>query len=204
MTSRTTELSVLSDHGRGVRSRVVREAAALFDRAGYHQTSMEDIAAAAGIRKPTLYHYFRGKHELLLEIHDAIMSELVSRLDAREKTCPSATEMIRGIVRDCLEVLEALPHYPRVFFEHYREVPEPRQSEMRKERDDYTARVQAAIANGVASGELREVDPTLAVFALFGATNWSYTWYRPDGENSGEQIADFIASVVIDGLVAKR
>ena len=37
---------------------------------------------------------------------------------------------------------------------------------------------------------------------LFGAINWTYTWYRPDGPLTPAQFADLAASVFLDGFVA--
>jgi len=47
------------------RRQIIELAADLFDRNGYARVTMEQIALAAGIAKPTLYHYFRAKDEIL-------------------------------------------------------------------------------------------------------------------------------------------
>jgi len=49
----------------GRRAEIVEIAARLFDRHGYHSTSMDDIAEAVGLRKPSLYHYFKSKDQIL-------------------------------------------------------------------------------------------------------------------------------------------
>ncbi|MDX6242095.1 MAG: hypothetical protein QOG10_7037, partial [Kribbellaceae bacterium] len=43
------------------RSEIISAAAQLFNTAGYHQTSMDDIAEKMGLAKPSLYHYYAGK-----------------------------------------------------------------------------------------------------------------------------------------------
>ena len=60
------------------RAAVVALAADLFDRGGYASISMEQIAAAAGIAKPTLYHYFRSKDEILRGVHESFITTLLS------------------------------------------------------------------------------------------------------------------------------
>lgn len=47
-----------------------------FGSKGYHQTSMNDVAEAAGVTKPVLYQHFRSKRALFLEL----LREVGSRL----------------------------------------------------------------------------------------------------------------------------
>ncbi|PPK63715.1 TetR/AcrR family transcriptional regulator [Actinokineospora auranticolor] len=65
------------------RSRIVAAARRRFSRDGFHQTSMPDIAAEAGVSVGAPYRYFAGKEEIILEIAgDAfrVMFEPVERL----------------------------------------------------------------------------------------------------------------------------
>ena len=49
------------------REAVVRAAARAFNDRGYHNTSIEEIAAALNVTKPTIYYYVANKEQLLLE-----------------------------------------------------------------------------------------------------------------------------------------
>ncbi len=40
----------------------------VFGESGYHQTSMDEVAEAAGVTKPVLYQHFHSKRELYLEV----------------------------------------------------------------------------------------------------------------------------------------
>ncbi len=48
------------------REHILARAAELFARQGYTGTTMNQVAAACGVTKPTLYHYFADKQSLLL------------------------------------------------------------------------------------------------------------------------------------------
>ena len=50
------------------RDAILARAAELFADHGYTATSMNDIAAACGVSKAGLYHYYRDKRELLFQI----------------------------------------------------------------------------------------------------------------------------------------
>lgn len=51
--------------GRASRERIVRRAAELFAERGVAGTSLDEVLAAAGAGKSQLYHYFRGRDELV-------------------------------------------------------------------------------------------------------------------------------------------
>jgi AcrR family transcriptional regulator len=60
------------------RRQLLEVALARFAAHGYHDTSMEEIAEAAGVTKPVLYQHFSSKKKLYLEILDSVGRELVA------------------------------------------------------------------------------------------------------------------------------
>ena len=50
------------------RQTILQRAAELFDRKGYVNTSLDDIARAVGIKREALYYYYRNRSEILLAI----------------------------------------------------------------------------------------------------------------------------------------
>jgi AcrR family transcriptional regulator len=52
----------------------------LFARSGFHETSMDDIAEAAGVTKPVLYQHFPSKRALYLELLEDTGRRLLDRL----------------------------------------------------------------------------------------------------------------------------
>jgi TetR/AcrR family transcriptional regulator, cholesterol catabolism regulator len=182
------------------RRAVVAEAAELFDRDGYHTTSMSDLARAVGLEKPTLYHYFSGKDEILFWIHEEFIDLLDEQSVARVDTGLSASEELGLVIRDVLSLMETHRGHVRVFFEHHRELSATHRKTIRAKRDRYQARVQAIIERGIASGEFGEIDPRLATLAVFGACNWAYQWYRTSDGSSIEDISTTFLNLFIHGL----
>jgi AcrR family transcriptional regulator len=184
------------------RREIVAKAAALFDQEGYYTTNMTTVAHAAGIEKPTLYHYFSGKDAILFAIHEEFIDPLIERQEARVGTGISATEALRAIIGDILSYLDSHRGHVRVFFEYQRELSPVERTSIAERRDHYAALVRAELERGVATGELRRVDPWLATLALFGVCNWAYQWYRPDGPLSSRDLADAFWDILFGGLDA--
>ena len=90
---------------RDTRLRIAEEGLRLFDRDGYDATTLETVAAAAGVSARTLFHYFRTKYDVLEFWHDR----------GFERDLPStilAAPVAQGplpAVRDCL--LKLVPRY---------------------------------------------------------------------------------------------
>src|ERR1041385_5448735 len=74
------------------RAEIVAAARRCFSRDGFHQTSMPDIAAEAGVSAGAPYRYFASKEEIILAIAgDAfrLIFEPVERLGARHDAPPA-------------------------------------------------------------------------------------------------------------------
>lgn len=65
---------------------IVDAAMALFERHGYEQTTMEEIAAEADVSAPTLYRYFPKKSQLLVALFWKERERLAGELDTFHKT----------------------------------------------------------------------------------------------------------------------
>lgn len=181
----------------------MRGAANLFDQAGYHNTTVEDIARAVGLRKATLYHYFNSKDEILLWIHEEFIDLLISRHEARRAVAMPAKQRLLEIMADILELMETHRGHVRVFFEHHRELPAAQQESIKLKRDAYEAYVEGEIARGIEDGELRPVDIRLATFALFGICNWAYQWYRPQGLLRTRDLAYVFWDILMNGIASQ-
>ncbi|MFW0786003.1 helix-turn-helix domain-containing protein [Gordonia sp. CPCC 206044] len=77
------------DDGAGVgesdfRTQVVAESIRLFSEQGYESTTVEQIAAAAGVSRRTLFRQFRSKEDMIFADHEALLAQVGERLSADE------------------------------------------------------------------------------------------------------------------------
>src|ERR1041385_2011026 len=79
---------------------IVQGAARLFDRVGYHGVNMSMIADAAGVKKPTLYHYIKSKDEILFMLHELFIGTLRRNTDARIEQGADELAILRGVIVD--------------------------------------------------------------------------------------------------------
>lgn len=181
------------------RELILAHAAALFARQGYHATSMNQVAEACALSKATLYHYYRDKDAMLVQIAEGHVSRLVAlvdEVDARQLP-PEARlrEMIRRIV---VEYADA-QHAHRVLTEDVKFLPPPDRARILDRERHVVARFAAAVA--ALRPELSDaaLDKPLTML-LFGMINWMFIWMRPDGELDYDAMAPVVADLFLGGL----
>lgn len=186
----------------GRRAEIAAAAARLFGAAGVNPISMEDIAEAVGLAKPSLYHYFKTRDEILYAIHEQTIGFLTRRFIARQAAGALPPERLRGAIGDAFDLVNEMPGFSRVIFEHLRHVSPPFREQIRANQAEYTARIQGIFEDGIASGDFRPIDPHLATLALLGMVNWSHQWYSSSGTASPEQLTEQFFSYFMHGVAA--
>jgi TetR/AcrR family transcriptional regulator len=182
---------------------ILARAAELFARRGYPATSMNQVAEAAGLSKATLYHYYRDKYALLVEIAEGHVSRLVAMTDdvLAQDMEPEARvrELIVRIVREYADA----QHAHRVLTDDVRFL-EPHDCERIL---DLQRRVTASFASAIGAWRPEQVEVGLVkpvTMLLFGMINWMFTWLRPDGELSHEAMGAIVADLLAGGVPAVR
>jgi AcrR family transcriptional regulator len=181
---------------------VYRAALRLFREKGYHATSMQDIAAAVGLYKGSLYHYIGGKEDLLVQVFERAMGALladVERIVADTSLGPSAQLrlIVQAHVSSVSENLDALT----VYFHEFRALAGESLANVRAQRDRYAQLVAETVARGVQLGEFDTPDVGIATLGLLGMCNWVCQWYRPGGRLGPAQIGGYFADLVLGGLI---
>ena len=68
-------------------------------------------------------------------------------------------------------------------------------------RDDYEHLLRQCIADGIASGELRPVNPAIAGRLLLSGLNQMARWHRPGGDLRANEVIDQYLDIVLMGLI---
>lgn len=183
----------------GQRELILDRAAALFARGGYPGTSMNQVAEACGLSKATLYHYYRDKYELLVNIAEGHVTRLRAVVDEAlaEESAPEG--QMRALVRRLVEEYANAQNEHRVLTEDVKFLqPEDRERVLGKEREVVAgfARVVAALRP-----DLKEAAMTKPLtMLLFGMVNWMFTWMKPQGALAYEDMAPVVADLFLGGL----
>ncbi len=180
------------------RNELTRQAARLFAAQGYHGTSMEDLAAAMGVQKGSLYAHVRSKEDLLYELCRDGAAAFHAALDAIPEDAP-ATERLRLALRAHLRVVAEQLDVSTVFVQEWRYLENERRDEFVRERRRYEERIRALFRDGVEQSELRtDLDLATAALLFLSAANWAYTWLQPGRDT--DALADRFYELLVDGM----
>jgi AcrR family transcriptional regulator len=191
---------------RSRRDELLAIAAELFAQRGFKNTTVRDIADAAGILSGSLYHHFDSKESMVDEILSTFQTELFKRYDEIVGSGLDARAKVDAVVRVSFEAIDQHHAEVAIFQNDSAYLMEfERFGYLREHNTRFREMWLDLLREGVESGVLRpDVDAEL-VFRFIRDTVWvAVRWYRPGGELSADQVADQYLSILLDGIAARR
>jgi AcrR family transcriptional regulator len=177
---------------------VVLDAARVFARRGYDQTSVPQLAEELGIGAGSLYHYFGGKEQLLIAICDQLMDPLLARAQEILDEDTSPREQLAALVEAWVaHVVDHRDHM--LVFQQERHVIDhgDQWRGVRDARKRFEKLVEQLLVELHARGETVLDDPRLSLSALLGMVNHTAQWFRPRGRLTAAAVAEgYVRSIL--------
>lgn len=164
------------------------EAAASFNRRGYHGTSLTEIAKKLGVTKAALYTYVPSKEELLYYCHDSAMDTAVEILKQARESGGTGLQKLTTTLHHYLKMMLGEDGSYVVLLEEHAMKPVHMRAII-KRRDLFEEGLRQFVVEGIVDGSIVPCNPKLTIFMIMGAMNWSRKWYRSNGAWTGPQIA---------------
>ena len=183
---------------------ILEVAVTAFNEYGYDATSIGMLAERLGLSKSAIYHHVSSKDELLALALDEALSDLEGVLAASGATSGSAADRLEAVLRGAVAVLtDKLPYVTLLL--RVRGNTEVERAALARRRA-FDRAVADLVVQARDEGSLRaDVDPGIVARLLFGMINSIVEWYRPDGPETPEQLADDLLTIAFTGLrVAPR
>jgi AcrR family transcriptional regulator len=162
---------------------------------------LRDIAEEAKITKAALYYHFPNKNTLYERIVLEGLRVLVEEVTEATEQVRTAREKVRTFMLTTAQIYVRDPDLwtagSNAFWVDEESVP--RNSAIAL-RDRYEKLLRACIAQGVASGEFKPVDPAIAGRAVLSVVNGLARWFRPGGKLSVEQVIEQYLDILLGGL----
>ena len=183
------------------RQRILDAAVTIFSRRGFDATSMNEVAAAVGLRKPSLYHYVRTKNELLVAIYERVLDESLRSGHAIVAAAPTPLDAVRELIVERVAYTCEHQDLLKVCFEEESALPPELADSILRRRRAYEAVVLGAVeAHLAATGRTLAMAPKAYVNTCLGAANWVYKWYHPTGPRSPRELGAEVAAVLLPAL----
>jgi TetR/AcrR family transcriptional regulator len=183
------------------RRAILDRSAKLFAQHGYDRTSMAEVAAACGVSKALLYHYYASKETLLFDILSVHLQELLDAANAVSTALP-ARERLRSLVGALLDAYRDADQQHKIQINEMAKLPPERQKALISMERDLVAVFAAAIADVLPAIGRSKTLLKPVTMSLFGMLNWHYMWFREGGTMSREDYADLATTLLIEGAQA--
>ena len=178
----------------------------LFAQRGFKNTTVRDIADAAGIQSGSLYHHFDSKETMVDELLSTFQSALFATYDEIVGSDLDAGAKVDAVVRASFDAIDQHHDEVAIFqndagflmgFERF--------SYLREHNRRFRAMWVALLDEGTRSGVLRsDLDPELT-YRFIRDTVWvAVRWYRPGGDQPVQGVADQYLAILFTGISSRN
>ena len=193
------------------RDLILEAALDVFSAHGFRGATVDQIAEAAGMSKPNLLYYFRGKEDIHTTLIKRLLETWLAPLRELDDVGDPISEL-RSYIRRKLEMSRDFPRESRLFANEILQgaprVKPMLEGELKSLVDD-----KAEIIRGwIRAGRIARTDPYHLLFAIW-ATTQHYADFdvqvravlgsKGDGEGRFEDAARFLERLFLDGLKPK-
>ena len=174
------------------RGRILDAAGRVFAARGFHDVSMDEVAHAAHVGKPTLYRYFPSKDALFTAVFVEALNEAEAGLERALASEAGISAQLAALVRELVPL----------FRQHLAPLPLPdgkaaaadqsRRRIFRERRARIAAYFATAIEHAMHLGEVRGLDPERVARLMIGMVWSAASSSRDEAGAIGTEIADLI------------
>jgi TetR/AcrR family transcriptional regulator, cholesterol catabolism regulator len=181
------------------RQQIIDKAAELFARNGYDSTGVADLGEATSLERGALYYYIGSKEQLLVDIHDEVMSVLLeeSRLIYELPGDPLAR--LRLMSESLLKQIIERKDHLWVLLHEYRALQGEHRDRYRQQRACYTERVDHLLADAQKQKLVDLRSRRLAVLTFLGMHSSTYQWIRSEPPITPSDLSDFYCKMFFQG-----
>ncbi|HYF32276.1 MAG TPA: TetR/AcrR family transcriptional regulator [Chitinophagaceae bacterium] len=179
---------------------IIEKATQLFLEKGFAASSMRDLAEHVGVEAASLYNHIQSKSEILQEICFKVANQFISHLEQVEASQSSAIGKMEILIRFHIRMM--LDEYESIYISdhEWRHLPEPYLSNFLNQRRHYRKRLGAIIEQGIQAGEIKQIEPYVAVLTILSAISGIESWQRSRKTISERDMEENMVKFLVEGL----
>jgi AcrR family transcriptional regulator len=182
---------------------ILQAASRVFRRNGFAAAGMREIADEADLSPGNLYHYFKGKQEILYYCQDQALDLMQQALEQANQNGGSISSKLHAVLSShilCIlnDMTGSAAHLA------VDDLPPELRTRIVRKRDRYERGVRKLVQTGEQAGEFRVANAGMITRAMFGAMNWTVQWFDPRGPHTAAQVAEATAAYLVGGVRQER
>jgi TetR/AcrR family transcriptional regulator, cholesterol catabolism regulator len=173
---------------------LVAAAAAAFRSKGYRSATIDDIAEAASISRPTIYKYARSKQHLLELMVEEVAGGMTERLAAVMKADDPPETRLRRMIEVHIASASADRVFYAIVFSEEIELPEAGRAAFRSWARARTQDFAALLAECLPADS--PVSTTIAANLVLSMLATLFRWYDPEGPVGPDELSRQIEALL--------
>jgi AcrR family transcriptional regulator len=183
------------------RAQILDAAAALYSEKGYQATGVRELAETVGIEPASIYSHFGSKESLLWEIAIACADDFQHSVQPIASSGEPPQERLRAMITEHVKVTLRNQNAAAVFTHEWQHLGEKRNAQYAHRRQEYEQMFRDVIQEGIDLGIFQHYSNKFITLTILSALNFTYKWYRPEGNMTPSEIGEGVASILLDGLI---
>lgn len=179
------------------KDRILQEAVKLFYQRGFTATTLDDIAAELGVTKPFIYTHFRSKVELLAALCQPTIEMSLEAVSQGSAFPGTPTERLRKAMDGFARVIFQRQPNIAIYFREEKSLAPEALDAINTLRKQFDRVLSGLLRDGVEAGEFTIPDINITALAIGGMISWAYTWHRPDGRLSIDDVSSRLADLAL-------
>ena len=156
----------ISLRGEALRTNVLNTALELFSERGYFNTSIHDIRRTAGVSTGAIYHHFQNKEALARSLYETLLQQMDQAIEDACFGKNGCLDRSRAIIEKMFSLtLEQQLNMQFILLAQHREYL-PDEPPICSSKPFQA--MKKVVTEGMAAGEVREMEPWVAATAMFG------------------------------------
>ncbi len=172
----------------------------MFREKGYASTSMRDLAKSVGMEAASLYNHIKSKQEILAELLLDVAQSFMDGMEEIESSPKSPLSKIEDLIKLHIHIAVDKTDASSLLTQEWRHLEGDALTEFNNKRKDYEIRFREIISRGIENGEIKKVDPEIALFSILSTLRWFYAWYSRKEEMDIEILEQQFCELLIGGL----
>jgi AcrR family transcriptional regulator len=187
------------------REAIIRAAAAVFSRDGFHAGTTKDIAAQVGLSQPSLYYYVGSKEVLLNELVLRLVADMTATLEVSRQSSNEPIVQFQTFIRAVARTIAKNVQLFDVYWAERHRLPKKTANQANTGEREFVAYTEELVRRLQAEGALDAGPPAVVAEAIIGMIMWMYRWFRRTGPLDADAVADvFLRLVCLDSAPAVR
>ncbi|MDO9375861.1 MAG: TetR/AcrR family transcriptional regulator [Bacteroidota bacterium] len=179
---------------------IIQKAAALYKSKSYTAASMRELAESLGVEAPSLYNHIGSKGELLEAICFRTGNRFIDQVRLISEGEESIVQKLEAIIRFHIRMM--LENFDEVFVANHewKHLQEPFLSDFLNIRRTYEKSIIDLIQQGIDRGEIKPLNPYVAVLTILSAVRGLEFWQRNKKNVSQQVLENDMVNHLLNGL----